>query len=101
VGEVAADVLVEDEHRGAAEADASTGETAGSTSDADELGSLLDAHLNSPAEPDGAEHAEGPVADTESAEDGPVGIDAMDLDALDLPDAPSTGPQHASKHLAR
>lgn len=67
--------------------------------DADELGALLDAHVNTPVGEGAEDH---PLSQGGAfADDAPAGLDALDLADLDLPDDRGPQSQRASKHLAR
>ena len=64
----------------------------------DELGALLDAHLDEGGEESGAAHED-------AAGDAPVdkfeALDALDIDDLELPDSPLADPEQRQNHVAR
>ena len=67
-----------------------------------ELGALLDSHIHTAEHPDSNGGADHPLAGPQGAGDeAPEGLDALDLDALDLPDEPTSEPHRTSNHAAR
>ena len=73
-------------------------------SEADDLGALLDAHLDHPHDGPGARGALHPLDDSHHAAEEPAGLEALDLDDLDLPDEPARephDPRRERRHVAQ
>lgn len=66
------------------------------------LGALLDAHIHTAERPDSNGDLGHPLAGPQGAgEEAPECLDALDLDALDLPEEPTSEPHRTSNHAAR
>jgi hypothetical protein len=79
-------------------------ESATLESEADDLAALLDAHLDHPHDGPGAHGAVHPLDDSHHAAEEPPGLEALDLDDLDLPDEPVQpvrDPQRERRHVAQ
>ena len=89
-----------DDDAASAQADEAAADEGGAEEAADELGALLDAHL----EPDAAEgddDAGRPIASDAAGHEAGGGLDALDLDDLELPDEPAADPARTQNHFAR
>lgn len=65
----------------------------------DDLGALLDAHLAEPIADDTNDTAH-PLDESSAGDDAPAGLDALDLDELDMPDQPSDA-ERSPRHVAQ
>ena len=81
-------------------ADGAAADEGGAEEAADELGALLDAHLEPDDAADG-DDARHPIASEAAGDDAGGGLDALDLDDLELPDEPAADQGRAQNHFAR